>query len=114
MGVHEILKNPSFNIFFSVILGIGIICMIRKPCTGSECNVNKPPTEEDFDKYVYRMEGGKCYEFKTDIVACPASGAVEAFHPMLAEALERNTGPFTVRTSILAERTNVLQKPYAA
>jgi hypothetical protein len=79
MGIHHILQNPHFNIFFSVILGIGIICMIRKPCTGSECTVNKPPIEEDFDKYVYRMNGGKCYEFKTEVMECPASGAIEAF-----------------------------------
>ena len=31
-----------------------------------------------FNKYVYRM-GDKCYEFKTDIVKCPSSGAIEAF-----------------------------------
>ena len=103
MGVHEILKNPSFNIFFSVILGIGIICMIRKPCTGSECNVNKPPVEEDFDKYVYRMEGGKCYEFKTEIVSCPASGAVEAFtrYPMPTEVVDTKFSQFNTRNSVI-------------
>jgi hypothetical protein len=25
--------------------------------------------------------GGKCQEFKTDIVECPSSGAIEAFRP---------------------------------
>ena len=103
MGIHEILKAPSFNVFFSVILGIGIICMIRKPCTGSECAVNKPPTEEDFDKYVYRMEGGKCYEFKTEIVSCPASGAVEAFveYPIATEAIDHQFSQFSMRDSVI-------------
>lgn len=103
MGIHHILQNPHFNIFFSVILGIGIICMIRKPCTGSECTVNKPPIEEDFDKYVYRMNGGKCYEFKTDIVECPSSGIVEAFHryPMSAEWVDRKTSSFNTRESVI-------------
>ena len=103
MGIHQILQNPSFNIFFSVILGIGLICMIRKPCTGSECIMNKPPAEEDFDKYVYRMTGGKCYEFKTEIVECPSSGIVEAFnrYPMSAECVDRKTSPFTARESVI-------------
>ena len=47
-------------------------------CTGPDCIINKPPSEADFDKHVYRM-GGKCYEFKTEIVDCPVSGAIEAF-----------------------------------
>ena len=25
------------------------------------------------------MSGSKCYEFKTEIIECPSSGAVEAF-----------------------------------
>lgn len=74
--------------------------MIRKPCTGSECTVNKPPTEEDFDKYVYRMQEGTCYEFKTDIVACPASGAVEAFS-MTPHHVQKPSG-FSTRTSVIA------------
>lgn len=79
MGVVDLLHDKRFNIFFSFIVGIGLICMIRPMCVGSDCNVNKAPAEKDFDKYVYRMSGGKCYEFKTEIVSCPASGAIEAF-----------------------------------
>ena len=78
MGIQQILKDPNFNIVFSILVGVGLICMIRPQCKGPECNINKPPVEEDFDKYVYRM-GSKCYEFKTEIVECPSSGTVEAF-----------------------------------
>ena len=41
--------------------------------------MTKPPQEADFDKYVYRMGGGKCFEFKSEVVNCPASGTIEAF-----------------------------------
>ena len=34
---------------------------------------------KDFDKYVYRMGGGRCFEFKSEIVDCPVSGTIEAF-----------------------------------
>ena len=78
MNIFKLLRDERFNIFFSFILGIGIICIIRPVCTGSECEVNKPPSEKDFDKHVYRL-GAKCYEFKTNVTECPASGTIEAF-----------------------------------
>jgi hypothetical protein len=78
MGVLDFLKDARFNIFFSFVLGVGLVCIIRPICSGSDCNVTKAPLEKDFDKFVYRM-GQKCFEFKTDVVECPASGAIEAF-----------------------------------
>jgi len=79
MGMLHFLQDKRFDIFFSVILGVGIICMMRPICEGKECSIRKAPREKDFDKFVYRMGGDKCYQFKTKIVSCPASGAVEAF-----------------------------------
>ena len=85
MGILRFLQDKRFDIFFSVILGIGIICMIRPVCEGNDCTLRKAPQEKDFDKFVYRM-GKKCYQFKTKIVSCPASGAVEAFEQPLPHA----------------------------
>lgn len=79
MGVLNFLNDERFNVFFSFVLGIGVICMFRPLCTGSECNISKPPEEQDFDKYAYRMGGGKCFEFKSNLVECPVSGTIEAF-----------------------------------
>lgn len=79
MGLPEILKDTRFNTFFSFVLGIGLICILRPMCSGPDCNINKPPAEKDFDKYVYRMGNNACYEFKTEIMNCPSSGAIEAF-----------------------------------
>jgi len=100
MGIQHILKDPNFNVVFSVLIGIGLICMIRPQCKGAECNVNKPPVEEDFDKYVYRMQGGKCYEFKTNIVQCPSSGTVEAFTQCPAAS---KLGRFMMRNSVIKQ-----------
>ena len=61
------------------MLGIGIICVIRPMCTGSECAVKKAPSEKDFDQFVYRIGGDKCYSFKTETVECPSSGVIESF-----------------------------------
>ena len=100
MGLPEILKDTRFNTFFSFILGIGLICIFRPMCSGPDCNTNKPPAEKDFDKYVYRMEGGKCYEFKTNIVQCPSSGTVEAF----TQCPQANKlGRFMTRNSVIKQ-----------
>jgi hypothetical protein len=79
MGLAELLKDERFNVFFSFILGVGIVCILRPVCSGAECSVTKAPEDKDFDKYAYRMGKGKCYEFKSEVVDCPVSGAVEAF-----------------------------------
>ena len=79
MGVLSFLNDDRFNMFFSFVLGIGLVCMFKPLCSGSDCNVTKAPAEKDFDKYVYRMGGGKCFEFKSEIVNCPVSGTIEAF-----------------------------------
>jgi hypothetical protein len=78
MGLIKFINDDRFNVFFSLMLGIGLVAIFRPICSGSDCNVTKPPTENDFDKYVYRM-GSKCHEFKTEVVECPASGTIEAF-----------------------------------
>lgn len=79
MGLIDFLKDERFNLFFSIMLGIGLVCLFKPKCSGPDCAIMKPPSEKDFDKYVYRMGGGKCYEFKSEIIECPSSGAIEAF-----------------------------------
>lgn len=79
MNLLKLLHDDKFNVFFSLMLGIGIICIIRPMCTGPNCAVKKAPSEKDFDQFVYRIGGDKCYSFKTETVECPSSGVIEAF-----------------------------------
>lgn len=91
MGILNILNDKKFNIIFSFLVGIGLVCIIRPMCSGDDCNVTKAPADKDFEKYAYRMGGNKCYEFKTEIIECPASGTIEAFR----ECSSKNTSePF--------------------
>jgi len=99
MGVLDFLKDARFNYFFSFILGVGIVCVLRPICTGPECNVTKAPTDKDFEKFVYRMGAGKCFEFKSEIVQCPSSGAIEAFRECSKE--EFNGDKFARRISTI-------------
>jgi hypothetical protein len=91
MSILNILNDKKFNTFFSFLVGIGLVCIIRPMCTGDECNVIKAPSDKDFEKYVYRLGGNKCYEFKTEIVECPSSGTIEAFRECSST---NNTEPF--------------------
>ena len=79
MGILNFLNDERFNVFFSFVLGVGLICILKPVCSGNDCNVMKAPSDKDFDKYVYKMGGTKCYEFKSEIVECPSSGTIEAF-----------------------------------
>ena len=97
--LRDILKNNNFNIFFSVVLGIGIICIIRPLCNGSECSIDKPPISKDFDKYVYKI-GTKCFEFTPEVKKCPDSGTIEAFYQKNAE----NKNTFKQRMTRLLQR----------
>ena len=102
MGLPEILKDTRFNTFFSFVLGIGLICILRPMCSGTDCNINKPPAEKDFDKFVYRMGSNSCYEFKTEIMKCPPSGAVEAFGQQLDNDTDAFRDQFSRRGTIVA------------
>jgi hypothetical protein len=92
MGVLSFLNDERFNIFFSFVLGVGLVCMFRPLCSGDDCNITKAPTDKEFDKFVYRMGQNKCYEFKSEILDCPSSGTIEAFRECLAS--EDKNEPF--------------------
>lgn len=92
MKINAILNDEKFNYFFSFIVGLGLICVLRPMCSGKECATLKPPMEKDFGKYVYRL-AEKCYEFKTDVVKCPAKGAIEAFRSCSSDAFSRRVSP---------------------
>ena len=89
MGILKFINDERFNVFFSFALGLGLVCIARPICEGKDCQVSKPPTDKDFEKYVYRL-GHKCYEFKTEVVECPTSGTIEAFR----QCSDRMTEPF--------------------
>ena len=102
MTLLKLLRDDRFHPAFSFLLGLGIICIIRPMCKGDECKIKKAPTEKDFDQYVYRIGGDACYEFKTKPVACPPSGAIEAFREPPAE--ENRSAAFSKRATPIFSR----------
>jgi len=92
MNLQKLLQDSKFNAIFSLLVGIGIVCIIHPVCAGKDCEpIKKPPSEKDFDKYAYRMGNNVCYEFKTEVVDCPASGCIEAFESTSSSHATRRT-----------------------
>jgi hypothetical protein len=74
----DILKSKMFNVIFSVALGIGLVCLFRSQCKGDDCKQIKAPPITEWDGMTYRM-GAKCYTYNSEIIDCPAEGAIESF-----------------------------------
>ena len=76
----ELLDISWLATILSFFIGFGIAAMFRPLCSGSECIVvHGPPVKDVVDK-VFQMGLGsenKCVEFTTEVVTCPASGAVK-------------------------------------
>lgn len=102
MGIIKFINDDRFNVFFSIMFGIGLVAIFRPICSGTDCNISKAPTESDFDKHVYRMGNAKCYEFKTELIDCPSSGTVEAFEEYkmnyTRDNFSRRCSPINVNT----------------
>ncbi len=78
--MFEVLKTEKFAVAFSFIVGFGIIALAIPMCKGDECFIKKAPLVEDMKSTTYRI-GRKCYQFRSIVQECPASGVIEAFQP---------------------------------
>jgi hypothetical protein len=74
----DLLKSKMFNVIFSVVLGIGLICLFRPQCKGDDCKQTKAPPITEWDGMTYRM-GSKCYTYTSEITECPTQGVIESF-----------------------------------
>lgn len=76
--IVDTIKTEKFAITFSIILGFAIMALAIPACKGDECFLRKAPSVKEMKESTFRI-GSKCYQFKPEMVDCPAKGAVEAF-----------------------------------
>lgn len=74
----DILKDKRFDTFFSFLMGVFIILLIRPVCKGTDCFSYKAPAVKTITENAYKI-GDTCYKFVPKDVKCPASGVVEPF-----------------------------------
>lgn len=80
--MYEILKTEKFALFFSFMVGAGIVAICFPLCKGDECFLKKAPLINEMKKSTYRI-GQKCYQFKSETLECPANGVIETFVPFM-------------------------------
>lgn len=76
--MFEVLKTEKFAILFSFIIGFGIVAVAYPVCKGDDCFVKKAPSVSEMKTSTFRI-GAKCYQFRSKVQECPASGVIEAF-----------------------------------
>lgn len=72
------LHSNTFNVFWSAILGVGIMAVLKPSCKGNECHTRKAPSVEEVTNGPYQI-GTKCYKFSTSPVDCSGVDIVEPF-----------------------------------
>ena len=77
--MFEFLKSDAFNIIGSLILGIGLVAVLKPVCKGDNCIIQKAPSVDEVVKSTYQL-ANKCYQFKTTPIACPERGVIEPFY----------------------------------
>jgi len=82
--MFEVLKTDKFNIIFSFLIGFTIMVLTIPMCKDDACIIKKAPSIDDMKKNTYKIMN-KCYQFKPNVITCPAEGYIEAF-----EGLRRN------------------------
>ena len=76
--MFEFIKSEQFSYFFSFVLGLALVSLFQPTYTGKKYEIHKAPGIDEMKKTTYRI-GSKCYQFTSEIKACPASGVIEAF-----------------------------------
>lgn len=74
----KILNSEEFCIIFSFVIGLGLMTFLMPLCKGDECIVKKAPSVEEIKGSTFKI-GTKCYQFRSEILKCPATGVIEAF-----------------------------------
>jgi hypothetical protein len=76
--MFEFLKSETFKSLGSLILGVGLMAILKPMCKGDDCIIQKAPPVDEVVKSTYQI-GSKCYQFKTQQIVCPERGAIEPF-----------------------------------
>jgi hypothetical protein len=76
--MFEFIKTESYSIIFSVVIGIGVVAVLKPGCRDNGCAIKKAPPVDEVAKTTYQI-GSKCYQFKAENIECPSKGVIEPF-----------------------------------
>lgn len=61
-SVRAFLDDETGQIVVSILLGLGLAALFRKACRDNSCIVIKGPSEEETQKYYYKVDD-ECYKY---------------------------------------------------
>jgi hypothetical protein len=67
--MFEFIRSKNYQIFFSFLLGLFIVLVVRPSCKNESCIKHINPSSQDISASTYQL-GSKCYQFKYESVAC--------------------------------------------
>ena len=67
--MFEFIKSKNYQIFFSFLLGLFIVLIVRPSCKDESCIKHMNPSSEEISKSTYNI-GSKCYQFKYTSMGC--------------------------------------------
>ena len=63
------LKTKNGNIVFSIVLALGLACMLRIACKDANMIIVKGPPIESIENKIFSFDN-KCYSYKTVASSC--------------------------------------------
>ena len=69
MRLIELMKTKNGNIFVSIILALGLACMLRITCKEANMVIIKGPPIESVENKIFSFDS-KCYSYKTVASSC--------------------------------------------
>lgn len=70
--IANFLKSDTGVILISIIWGLGLACIFKKSCKGSNCIIMKAPSPNKVKSTVYKHED-KCYQYIPMSATCNAN-----------------------------------------
>ena len=69
VAADEFIRSKNYQIFFSFLLGLFIVLVVRPSCKNESCIKHINPSSQDISASTYQL-GSKCYQFKYESVVC--------------------------------------------
>lgn len=69
MYLDKFVHSITGKYMMSVLLGIGLACIFRSVCKGTECRTLSAPALSELENNIYKFDN-KCYKFERNMVAC--------------------------------------------
>jgi hypothetical protein len=69
MYLDKFVHSTTGKYMMSILLGIGLACIFRTVCKGTECHILTAPSLTELENNIYTYDN-KCYTFEKKGVEC--------------------------------------------